>query len=149
MNPGDHHTSGPAVGPDGHLYFGQGTMTNAAVVGEDNERLGWLSRFPERHDLPCADVTLSGGPDDRWIFQIAGGLLMASAKSVVLAGGARAENIVWQVFGSVEIGTASHFEGVVLCQTDINLRTGASVNGRLLAQTAVNLDQNDVTEPAP
>lgn len=99
--------------------------------------------------LISTDVTLSGGPNDRWIFQIAGGLTMASAKTVVLAGGARAENIVWQIFGSVAIGTTSQFEGVVLCQTDINLGTLASVNGRLLAQTAVNLDQNVVTEPAP
>jgi len=30
---GDHHTDGPAIGPDGFLYFGQGTATNAAVVG--------------------------------------------------------------------------------------------------------------------
>src|SRR5437764_647781 len=25
---GDHHTDGPVVGPDGWLYFGQGTATN-------------------------------------------------------------------------------------------------------------------------
>ena len=99
--------------------------------------------------LISTNVTLEGGPNDRWIFQIAGGLTMASARRVILAGGARAKNIVWQVFGSVAIGTTSEFEGVVLCQTDINLATGASVNGRLLAQTAVNLDQNAVTEPAP
>lgn len=95
------------------------------------------------------NVTLSGGPNDRWIFQIAGGLTMASAKQVILIGGARAKNVVWQVFGAVAIGTTSEFSGVVLCQTDINLGTGATVNGRLLAQTAVNLDQNAVSEPAP
>lgn len=96
----------------------------------------------------ATNVTLSGGPNDRWIFQIAGGLTMAAAKQVILLGGAQARNIVWQVFGSVAIGTTSHFEGVVLCQTDINLGTGATVDGRLFAQTAVNLDQNAVTEPA-
>jgi hypothetical protein len=37
---GDHHTNGPAIGPDGFVYFGQGTMTNSGVVGEDNDRLG-------------------------------------------------------------------------------------------------------------
>lgn len=74
---------------------------------------------------------------------------MASAKQVILIGGARAKNVVWQVFGAVAIGTTSEFSGVVLCQTDINLGTGATVNGRLLAQTAVNLDQNAVSEPAP
>jgi glucose/arabinose dehydrogenase len=57
---GDHHTNGPAIGPDGLLYFGQGTATNSAVVGEDNAQFGWLKRFPMFHDIPCRDVTLAG-----------------------------------------------------------------------------------------
>lgn len=92
-------------------------------------------------------VTLSGGPNDVWIFQIAQNLTMSSAVQIVLAGGARPENIFWQVFGAVEIGTTSHFEGVILSQTSIVLNTGATVNGRLLAQTAVTLDSNAVTQP--
>jgi glucose/arabinose dehydrogenase len=57
---GDHHTNGPALGPDGKLYFGQGVMTNAGVVGEDNQAMGWLARKPELHDVPCRDVVLRG-----------------------------------------------------------------------------------------
>jgi glucose/arabinose dehydrogenase len=57
---GDHHTNGPVAGPDGWLYFGQGTATNAGVVGEDNARMGWLRRLPDFHDRPCRDVTLAG-----------------------------------------------------------------------------------------
>jgi glucose/arabinose dehydrogenase len=57
---GDHHTNGPVVGPDGFVYFGQGTATNSAIVGEDNHAFGWLARHPEFHDIPCRDVTLSG-----------------------------------------------------------------------------------------
>jgi hypothetical protein len=95
------------------------------------------------------DVTLSGGPNDVWIFQIAGGLTQASATNVTLIGGALPKNIFWQVFGIVDIGTTAHFEGIALVQTAINLGTGASANGRLLAQTAVTLDQNAVTQPAP
>jgi glucose/arabinose dehydrogenase len=57
---GDHHTNGPAIGPDGFVYFGQGTATNAGVVGEDNAEFGWLARHPEFHDVPCHDVTLAG-----------------------------------------------------------------------------------------
>jgi hypothetical protein len=57
---GDHHTNGPAIGADGFVYFGQGTMTNSGVVGEDNAQFGWLHRHPERHDIPCQDVTLTG-----------------------------------------------------------------------------------------
>lgn len=57
---GDHHTNGPVVGPDDNVYFGQGTVTNSAVVGGDNARGGWLMRHPRLHDTPCTDVTLSG-----------------------------------------------------------------------------------------
>lgn len=57
---GDHHTNGPVIGPDGWIYFGQGTATNSGVVGEDNARFGWLRRFPEFHDVPCEDVVLTG-----------------------------------------------------------------------------------------
>ena len=57
---GDHHTNGPVVGPDGAIYFGQGTATNSAVVGEDNAGFGWLQRHPDFHDIPCEDVVLTG-----------------------------------------------------------------------------------------
>lgn len=95
------------------------------------------------------DVTLNGGPNDVWIFQIAQGITQASAARVILTGGALPKNIFWQVAGTVEIGTTAHMEGVILSQTDINLRTGASANSRLLAQTAVTLDANALTQPAP
>jgi len=92
-------------------------------------------------------VVLSGGPNDVWIFQIAGGLTMASAKNVTLTGGALAKNVFWATFGAAQIGSTSHFEGILLSQTSINMDTGASTKGRLLAQTAVTLDQNVVTQP--
>jgi hypothetical protein len=92
-----------------------------------------------------ADVTISGGAADVWIFQISGNLSMSSAVHITLAGGALAKNIFWQVAGQVTLGTTSHFEGVILSMTGINLQTGASINGRALAQTAVTLDANAVT----
>jgi Ice-binding-like len=93
------------------------------------------------------DVTLSGGPNDVWIFQIAQNLVMSSATHINLIGGAQAKNIFWQVFGIVDLGTTAHLEGVALVQTAISLKTGATVNGRLLAQTAVSLDASTVTAP--
>ena len=93
------------------------------------------------------DITISGGPNDVWIFQIAGTLTMSSAVNITLAGGAQAKNIYWQTAGSVTLGTTTHFEGNILGATGINLQTGASINGRLLAQTAVTLQMNTVTQP--
>jgi hypothetical protein len=98
--------------------------------------------------LVPTDVTLTGGPTDVWVFQIAQDLTLASAAKVLLAGGAVPKNVFWQVAGLVDVGTTAHLEGIVLCQTSITLRTGASMNGRLLAQTAVNLDGSTVVEPA-
>jgi hypothetical protein len=93
------------------------------------------------------DVTISGGANDVWIFQISGNLILSSAVKVILSGGAQAKNIFWQVAGQATLGTTSHFEGVILSKTGITLQTGASLNGRALAQTAVILDKNAVTQP--
>ena len=98
--------------------------------------------------LIATDVTLNGGPDDVWIFQISGGITQAAAARVLLSGGALAKNVFWQTFGTVAIDTTAHFEGIVLSQTGITLATGATVNGRLLSQTAVTLDASTVTQPA-
>ncbi len=57
---GDHMSNYPAPGPDGKLYFGQGTATNAAVVGPDDYAYEWPRLFPDFHDRPGQDVTLVG-----------------------------------------------------------------------------------------
>ncbi len=93
------------------------------------------------------NVTLSGGSTAVWIFQIAGTLTQANATSVILKGGALAKNIFWQTSGAVTIGTTAHFNGVILAKTLIAMKTGASAKGRLLAQTAVTLQKNDVKRP--
>jgi hypothetical protein len=94
-----------------------------------------------------SNVTISGNSNDIWIFQISGTLTMSSAVNITLSGGAQAKNIFWQTAGAVTLGTTSHFEGNILGQTGINLLTGATINGRLLAQTAVTLEMNSVTKP--
>jgi len=93
------------------------------------------------------DITITGGPNDIFIFQVAGTLDMGSAVQIILAGGAQAKNIYWQVADAVTLGTTSHFEGIILGATGINLTTGATINGRLLAQTAITLQKNTVTKP--
>jgi len=93
------------------------------------------------------DVTLSGGANDVWIFQIAQGLTVASSVHVILSGGALAKNVFWQVSGSVTLGSSSVFNGIILCQTQIAMQTSATLTGRALAQTAVTLQANTITGP--
>jgi len=94
-----------------------------------------------------SNITITGGANDVWIFQISGDLTQSAAVNVTLSGGAQAKNIFWQVAGQVTIGNNAHFEGVILSQTSVIFKTGASMNGRALAQTAVVLDQNAITKP--
>jgi hypothetical protein len=94
-----------------------------------------------------ANITLQGKAKDVWIFQVAQNVDLAAATSVILQGGAKAKNIFWQVAGQVTLGTTSHFEGVILSATQIAMKTGASINGRLYAGTAVSLEMNAVIKP--
>ncbi|HIJ86789.1 MAG TPA: DUF3494 domain-containing protein [Desulfuromonadales bacterium] len=93
------------------------------------------------------DLTLNGSSNDVWIFQIAGTLDMAAAKKVILSGGALAKNVFWQIAGAVSIGADTEFKGNVMGKTAITLGNKAKIDGRLLAQTAVNLNGTTVTKP--
>jgi hypothetical protein len=115
-------------------------------------RIGGLTLVPGLYKWTTGismleDVTFSGGPNDTWILQTTGNVTMASVVYVNLAGGAQAKNIFWQVAGNAAFGTGSHFEGVLLCKTDVTLLTHASMNGRILSQTAAVLQKATVTEP--
>lgn len=94
-----------------------------------------------------SNVVISGSSSDIWIFQIAGDLTVSSDVSITLSGGAKAENIFWQVAGEVNLGTNSEFKGIILSMSGITLQTDATLTGRALAQTAVILDQNTVKQP--
>ena len=93
-------------------------------------------------------VTLSGGANDVWIFQIAQDLTVANSAIVTLSGGAQAKNIFWQVSGQATLGTTADFKGIILSQTLISLNTGAVMKGRALAQSEVTLIANAITVPA-
>lgn len=128
------------------------TATSAGTTNVGGGTLTSLTLTPGVYEWGTAvtiptDLTFSGSSSDVWILKVAGTLSMAAAKNVILAGGAKAKNIFWQVSGGVTIGSTTHFEGIVLGQTAITFGNLASINGRLLAQTAVNLDANTVAQP--
>lgn len=100
--------------------------------------------------LSAGNVTLDAQGDANavFIFQIASTLTTLGSTQVILAGGAQAKNIFWQVGSSATLGTNSIFKGTILALQAITLDTGASLQGRALARNAaVTFDSNTVTAP--
>lgn len=117
--------------------------------------LGGLIIIPGLYNWSAAalittDVTLQGGPNDVWIFQVGGALSVAAAAKVNLVGGARPKNVFWVTVGAVALGASAHLEGIVLTQAAVTTGAGASVSGRVLAQTAQTIAAGStVTQPTP
>jgi len=87
-----------------------------------------------------------GDANGVFIIQIASTLTTGPGSKVILSGGAKASNIIWQVGTSATLGTNSAFKGTILANASITVNTGAQVNGRLHARSgAVTLDNNVVT----
>ena len=94
------------------------------------------------------DVTLDaqGDPAAVFIFQIASTLITGSGSHIVLANGASACNVFWQVGSSATLGTNSVFKGNILALTSITITTGVHLEGRALARNgAVTLDADVIT----
>ena len=81
-----------------------------------------------------------GDPNASWIFQIAsdfttiGGSPFPSPAggNVILAGGAQAKNIFWQVGSSATIGDYTSFKGTILALTSVTMNAYAQAVGRML-----------------
>jgi hypothetical protein len=113
--------------------FTPGVYSNAGAVG-----------------LSAGTVTLDAQGDANavFIFQIASTLTTSTATQVVLANGALADNVYWQVGTSATLGASSIFNGTIMANASITLGTGATLQGRALARIAtVSLNGNSVTVP--
>ncbi|MGK3735132.1 MAG: hypothetical protein ACI8RD_007847 [Bacillariaceae sp.] len=95
-----------------------------------------------------SDVQFNGTATDIFIIKTSGSIAQAASTSVLLAGGAKAENIFWSVAGTVSVGAGSHMEGILLVATAVTFITGSSLNGRVLSQTMVALQKATITQPA-
>ena len=92
-------------------------------------------------------LTLNG--NGVYVFQMGSTLTTASNSSVVLANGATAGNVFWQVGSSATLGTNTVFVGSLLALISDTVTTGTSVAGRVFALTgAVTLDSNAITAAA-
>jgi hypothetical protein len=85
---------------------------------------------------------------DVFIIQMTGNLMQVANTRVFLRGGALAKNIFWQISGAAEISEGAHMEGILLVKTDVLFKTESSVSGRVLAQTACNLQKATISDAA-
>ena len=140
LNMGTAYTAAAGLAPNAtELYMGD-------LTGQTLTR--GVYKWGSAVNIGAGGVTISGSATDIWIFQIAQNLTLASGAIVHLSGGALASNIFWQVAGQVNLGTTAQMEGIILCQTQIAMNNGATLEGRALAQTAVTLIGNAITQPA-
>src|ERR1035441_4676985 len=138
--------------------YGKAAGQSATVsYGSANQELGGLTLAPGVYnDSTSFGITgtltldAQNNPNAVWIFQAGSTLTTASgpnASSVVLVNGAQACHVFWVVGSSATLGTSSDFVGNILAVTSITADTGATVDGRLLAENgAVTLDNNTITE---
>jgi hypothetical protein len=115
------------------LTFAPGLYTNATTVM-----------------LSAGNVTLDaqGNANAVFIFQVGSTLTTLGSTQVVLAGGAQAKNVFWQVGSSATLGTNSIFKGTIMALQSVTLDTGANMVGRALARNGgVTLDTNMITIP--
>lgn len=89
-----------------------------------------------------------------YVFQIGSTLTTAAASIVSLINGALPGNVFWQVGSSATLGTTTAFKGNILAVASITATNGATVDGRLFADSdddgtgAVTMDANVITAPA-
>ena len=100
--------------------------------------------------ITSVDLTLNGGPNDVWVFQMASTLTVGVGRQVVLTGGAQAANIFWQVGSSATLGTSSVFEGTIMAYSSITMNASSTLDGRALAQVgAVTFNGHSGSLPMP
>jgi hypothetical protein len=95
-----------------------------------------------------SSITFSGTSTDVFIVQTTGSLFQAADTRVNFSDGALAKNVFWQVAEKVKVGNTAHMAGVLLVKENVLFMTGSSLNGRVLAQWACDLQSTTVTAPA-
>jgi hypothetical protein len=131
-----------------------GRLPDATYVDPDNQ-LGGKTLVAGVYKFAHAatanligNLTLNGDADAVWIFQATSDFVTAGSSTVTLTGGAQACNVFWQVPTSATIGGSSTLVGTVLADAGISVLAGATVQGRLLAGTAVTLISDTITKPS-
>jgi hypothetical protein len=124
-----------------------GSVTVAGNLGGKALAPG-LYKSTSSLEISSGNLTLAGDANAVWIFQMGSTLTTTTGRQVILSGGAQSANIFWQVGSSATIGVSSVFKGTIMAAQSITMGTGATLEGRALAQAGqVTLDANTITVP--
>jgi hypothetical protein len=127
-----------------------GGINAGAELGGQTLVAGVYVSPSDAYDITSVDLTLNGGPNDVWVFQMASTLTVGTGREVILTGGAQARNIFWQVGSSATLGTSSIFKGTIMAYASITMNASSTMDGRALAQTgAVTFNGNAGSLPTP
>jgi hypothetical protein len=156
-----NNAAGHAVTPidptnDGYSYINHGS-TPGELGGEItlSSQLGGLTLTPGVYEfgvdvkITNGDLTFDGAGvvDPVFIIKTTKNVVLAANKEVKLLNGALAENIFWQVAETVEVGAGAKMVGTLLVWTSVKFNANSQLEGRILAGTAVTLDQTTITDP--
>ncbi len=125
----------------GRTPIPSGTFLNPGIPGNPGEMGGMtlvpgVYKFTSTAYITGGDLTLAGGPDDVWIFQIASDLQVGTGAKVILTGGALPRNIFWQVGTSAVIETFAVFKGIIMADQSITMKSSSTMDGKALAFSA-------------
>lgn len=96
------------------------------------------------------EIILDGQNDENsvFIFRAGSSLTAGTGASILLSNGAQACNVYWRILEDATIETGVDFVGTVIAGSDIWVRTGAVIDGQLLAGALgageVTLDHNTI-----
>jgi hypothetical protein len=91
-----------------------------------------------------------GDPNAVFVFQVNGALAFAAASHVVLANGAQASRVFWQVNGAGAVGAGASFAGALMAMDAVAVGNGTVFNGRAFARNgALTLDLNEFNSAPP
>ena len=129
------------------LNLGSGLLGSTPFGDLDNPLTAGVYTFNTGVTIG-ADLYFDGTDTDVFIIQMTGNLVQVKNTQVIFLNGVLAKNIFWQISGHVVVHADAHLQGILLVKTDVTFKTSSSLYGRVLAQTACNLQKATITKPA-
>jgi hypothetical protein len=127
-----------------------GGINAGAELGGQTLVAGVYASPSGAYDITSVDLTLQGGPNDVWVFQMASTLTVGVGRQVILTGGAQARNVFWQVGSSATLQTSSVFKGTIRAYASITMNASSTLDGRALSQVgAVTFNGDGGSLPTP